>query len=265
MTVYNVLDLGIPRVIAKAANKEHGAILERLGAEPIFPETDTALRVAAMLLETEAVDMIKLYDNYVISEIVIPAGVRQCTVEDLRMDDYHLKLVAVEIMQNGQKVTLTDWSQNQILHGGDFIVVMIACLFDVVRDHIFKWQHTVHIKIPGAGDQIPAVGIFSGQLIADQMTSVVEILTLDNIIFHQVPACRTHRSDAPALFRRHQLFPDAGDSCAAPAFAVKGAVMFIGFGCQLLFCECRIVAVDRYIRFVFKGRNVFQRERLSRR
>jgi K+ transport systems, NAD-binding component len=124
MTVYNVLDLGIPRVIAKAANKEHGAILERLGAEPIFPETDTALRVAAMLLETEAVDMIKLYDNYVISEIVIPAGVRQCTVEDLRMDDYHLKLVAVEIMQNGQKVTLTDWSQNQILHGGDFIVVM---------------------------------------------------------------------------------------------------------------------------------------------
>ncbi|MCI2061653.1 MAG: TrkA family potassium uptake protein [Eubacteriaceae bacterium] len=124
MTVYNVLDLGIPRVIAKAANKEHGAILERLGAEPIFPETDTALRVAAMLLETEAVDMIKLYDNYVISEIVIPAGVRHCTVEDLRMDDYHLKLVAVEIMQNGQKVTLTDWSQDQVLHGGDFIVAM---------------------------------------------------------------------------------------------------------------------------------------------
>ncbi|WP_446805994.1 NAD-binding protein [Dialister sp.] len=36
LTTLNLVSLGIPRVIAKAATAEHGIILEKLGAEVFF-------------------------------------------------------------------------------------------------------------------------------------------------------------------------------------------------------------------------------------
>ncbi len=120
LTAYNVIDMGVPRVLAKAASKEHGAILEKLGAETVHPETETANRVAAMLLENEAVDLIRLFGDYVISELLIPEILDGCTLADLRLDDYDLRLVAAEIEES---TTLLDCEKTQVLHTGDYIVI----------------------------------------------------------------------------------------------------------------------------------------------
>ena len=45
LTTLRVVSLGVKRVIAKAVNKEHGEILEKIGAEVVYPERDTALRL----------------------------------------------------------------------------------------------------------------------------------------------------------------------------------------------------------------------------
>ena len=49
LTTLNLVSLGIPVVIAKATSLEHGQILEKLGAEVVYPEHDMAVRLAHRL------------------------------------------------------------------------------------------------------------------------------------------------------------------------------------------------------------------------
>ena len=46
LTTLHLVALGIPKVIAKATSAEHGLILEKLGAEVVYPERDMAVRLA---------------------------------------------------------------------------------------------------------------------------------------------------------------------------------------------------------------------------
>ena len=45
LTTMSVLELGVPRVISKALSAEQGAVLEKLGAEVVYPERDMAVRL----------------------------------------------------------------------------------------------------------------------------------------------------------------------------------------------------------------------------
>ena len=45
LTTLHLTALEVPRVIAKATSAEHGDILERLGAEVVYPERDMAVRL----------------------------------------------------------------------------------------------------------------------------------------------------------------------------------------------------------------------------
>ena len=49
LATLTLTSLGIPCVIAKASSAEHGEILEKLGAEVVYPERDMALRLARRL------------------------------------------------------------------------------------------------------------------------------------------------------------------------------------------------------------------------
>ena len=72
LTVLNLVSLGIPSVIAKASSAEHGEILEKLGAEVVFPERDMAIRLANRLETARLLDFIQLSEQLNISKIVIP-------------------------------------------------------------------------------------------------------------------------------------------------------------------------------------------------
>ena len=61
----------MPNVIAKAISEDQGAVLEKIGAEVIYPERDMALRLAKRLLSSSVLDYISLNSNIEISEIRI--------------------------------------------------------------------------------------------------------------------------------------------------------------------------------------------------
>ncbi|NLV59961.1 MAG: TrkA family potassium uptake protein [Clostridiales bacterium] len=69
LTTLNVIELGVPRVIAKAISPEHGRVLEKIGAEVVYPERDRAIRLANTLTSPRALDSIDLSGHYSISEI----------------------------------------------------------------------------------------------------------------------------------------------------------------------------------------------------
>ena len=85
LTTLNVINLGVHRVIAKADSIEHGIILERIGAEVVHPEMETATRLAAVLLESAALDMMNLNDDYVVSEIKVNNWLNGKSVRDLHL------------------------------------------------------------------------------------------------------------------------------------------------------------------------------------
>lgn len=96
LTTLNVINLGVPRVISKADSLAHMEILEKIGAEVVQPETETATRLAAVLLSSSSMDMMSLNDDHVISEIKINRKLAGKSVKELHLDRYGIKLVAVE-------------------------------------------------------------------------------------------------------------------------------------------------------------------------
>lgn len=72
LTTLHLVSLGIPKVIAKATSSEHGEILEKLGAEVVYPERDMAVRLAHRLETSKMLDIIQLGKKLNISKLVIP-------------------------------------------------------------------------------------------------------------------------------------------------------------------------------------------------
>ena len=68
LNTLTLVSLGIPKVIAKASSAEHGEILERLGAEVVYPERDMALRLAHRLESSSVLDFVQLSEKVNISQ-----------------------------------------------------------------------------------------------------------------------------------------------------------------------------------------------------
>ena len=71
MLTLNAISLGVKKVIAKAGNEEQGQVLERLGAEVIYPDKDSADRLAKKILSNNILDFISLNENIEIVERIL--------------------------------------------------------------------------------------------------------------------------------------------------------------------------------------------------
>ena len=69
LTTLNLINLGVPKVLAKATSAEQGEVLEKLGAKVVYPEKDMALRIAKKILSQNLVDFISLGKDIEITEI----------------------------------------------------------------------------------------------------------------------------------------------------------------------------------------------------
>ena len=85
LTTLTVIQLGVPRVIAKANSVEQGCVLEKLGAEVIYPERDMGVRLANRLLAPRVMEYIALSDDISITEIRLPESVKGVTVQALNL------------------------------------------------------------------------------------------------------------------------------------------------------------------------------------
>lgn len=103
LTTLNLVSLGIPRVIAKATSAEHGIILEKLGAEVVFPERDMAVRLACRLETDREIDIIRLSEKINISKLRIPDGLIGKSVAEANLRArFGLNIVAIE--SNGRVI-----------------------------------------------------------------------------------------------------------------------------------------------------------------
>lgn len=96
ITTLNVIELGVPRVIAKAVTTEHGRVLEKIGAEVIFPERDRAIRLAQLLVNSRALESIQLSDEFSVSQFKLNSYFANKTVLDLDLrNHFGLNIIAM--------------------------------------------------------------------------------------------------------------------------------------------------------------------------
>ena len=122
LTTLNVISMGIPRVIAKATSNDQGCVLEKIGAEVVYPERDLAKRLAARLLSPHALDFIRLNHDITVSEIRLTKSFAGKTVmeADLRRR-FGLNIIAMEKGETTDIEVLPDYRFEK-----DDIVVVIG-------------------------------------------------------------------------------------------------------------------------------------------
>ena len=85
---------------------------------------------------------------------------------------------------------------------------MVAGFLHKIRHHVFKGQHPLDVEVARAGDEILLVGILPGELVADEMTAVVQVFSVPEVVLDRYPAGRLDRSDAAPVGIGHQVAPD---------------------------------------------------------
>ena len=99
LTTMSVLELGVPRVISKALSAEQGAVLEKLGAEVVYPERDMAVRLGKKLLSGQLIDYVALLHDVEIRQIQVPESLNGKTVEEIELrQKFRLNIIAIEII-----------------------------------------------------------------------------------------------------------------------------------------------------------------------
>lgn len=97
LTVMLLKEQGVQKIIAKAINKRHGQVLEKIGADWIvYPEWDMGQRVANQLLSPNVLNYIKLSKEYNIEEIKIPAKMAGKSLRQLDIRaKYHVTVIGI--------------------------------------------------------------------------------------------------------------------------------------------------------------------------
>ncbi|MEA4898070.1 potassium channel family protein [Bacillota bacterium Meth-B3] len=121
LTTLNVIQMGVKRVLAKAINAEHGMVLEKLGAEVIYPEREMAVRVAKHLAMPNMMEYITLGGNVEISEIRLTERLEGATVVGSNLRG-RFGINIVTLAHDGN--IITEIQPNLTLHEGDMIVVV---------------------------------------------------------------------------------------------------------------------------------------------
>jgi len=81
LTTLALKDMGVPFIVARAINENHGKILSKVGADRvIFPEKDMAIKVAKTLSFQNAIRTEELFPGYNIVEAKIPMALANTTL-----------------------------------------------------------------------------------------------------------------------------------------------------------------------------------------
>lgn len=86
--------LGVRSIRAKALTEDHASILRMVGASHvIFPERETARRVAAQIVRPNLVDYLPLEGEYLVQDVMLPAVFVGRSIGELRLRTHFNALV----------------------------------------------------------------------------------------------------------------------------------------------------------------------------
>lgn len=115
-------ELGVPMVVSKARDDQHGKVLAKIGADRIvFPERDMGLRLAHSLISGNILDLIELSPSHSVAEVV--ANDRMVG-KSLRQLDLRAKFgVNVLAIKRGSNINISPRAED-VLNEGDVLVVI---------------------------------------------------------------------------------------------------------------------------------------------
>lgn len=80
--------IGLKSIRAKAVSEDHAAILRAVGAtETIFPERETAHRIAAQIINPNLLDFIPLAEDFEVMDVAPPDSFHGRTLQELNIRD----------------------------------------------------------------------------------------------------------------------------------------------------------------------------------
>lgn len=120
LTTAALVDLQVPRVVAKAISAPHGKILERVGADRVvFPEHDMGVRVGHSLAG-RMIDYFQLDPGFALVETTAPKEIVSKTLADAEVRKrYGITVVCIK-PQGG---TFTYATPDTVVQEGDILVV----------------------------------------------------------------------------------------------------------------------------------------------
>ncbi|MEZ7898443.1 MAG: TrkA family potassium uptake protein [Flaviflexus sp.] len=100
LTAANLVEMGIPEIWAKATSRDHGRILEKIGAHRrVFPEYDAGRRVAHMVAG-RMIDYIEMEDNFTIVKMRPPLELRGFSIGESKVRErYGVNILGVKSPQ----------------------------------------------------------------------------------------------------------------------------------------------------------------------
>jgi len=121
LATLNALSLGVDKVIAMSNSEEQGLVLEKLGAEVIYPYIDSSDKLAKRILSNKVLDFISLSDNVEILEVKIPKKyIGISLIQTNIRKEYGLNIIAIE---HDNKIE-TNIDPNYVFFANDCIVVI---------------------------------------------------------------------------------------------------------------------------------------------
>lgn len=118
LTTLNLVSIGIPKVIAKSKSAEHGEVLEKLGADVVYPEKDMAVRLAHRLEASRVLDYVQLSERLNISKQMVPDNMVGKSIIDADVrKKYGVNIIAIE---NNGKLT-ENLRPDYIFRNGDIL------------------------------------------------------------------------------------------------------------------------------------------------
>lgn len=130
LVVMLLKELGIKNMIAKAVTRLHGKVLENLGVNRVvYPEKETAIRVAHALVKPNIIEQLELSQEYSIIELPSPEKFINKTLNDIQLRSrYGVNLIAIKRKGIEQGTMKEVWNVNpmatDIIQRNDVLVLI---------------------------------------------------------------------------------------------------------------------------------------------
>ena len=123
LSVLHLKKLGVAAIQAKAHNADHAEILKTLGATSvIFPERETALRLATRILHPNLLDFVPLAEDHMVMKVLPPRSFYGHTIDELDLRR-RFEVLAIAVIKQGADQPLLLTGPDFKLQPGDLLLV----------------------------------------------------------------------------------------------------------------------------------------------
>lgn len=123
LTTLNLKELGVGSIIAKAGSKEHGKVLEKIGASKIvYPEEYMGKRIAQLVMDPNMIEHLRFSAEFLLVEIKAPSLFWNKNLIELNVrNKYNANIVGI---RKSNDTFFPNPAADTLIEKGDILVVI---------------------------------------------------------------------------------------------------------------------------------------------